>query len=130
MAGRGPEPVRVDGLKELRRTLKKLDPVSAKALTKELKGSVGPIIRDARGRVKVRTGKHRDAMRPFAQGARVGVRLPLPSAELLNWGGTISPKGHPITFPRTEFLTKPAEKHRDEIPDAIGDAIERVWERG
>lgn len=130
MAQRGPELVRVDGLRELRSTLRKLDPVSARALTREIKAAAGPIVREAQAQAPRRTGRLAASIRATSSGNRLAVGSRLPQANVLHWGGTIRPRGVPITFPRTEFITRAAVRHRDEIPDAVGDAIERVWERG
>lgn len=127
---RGPELVRVDGLRELRSTLRKIDPASARALADEIKAAAGPIVREAQALAPRRTGRLQGSIRATSSGNRLSVGSRLPQANVLHWGGTIRPRGVPITFERTEFITGPAERHRDEIPDRVGDAIERVWERG
>jgi hypothetical protein len=121
--------VRVEGLRELRRDLKRLEPLVAKELTKDIRAAAGKVAVDAAAHAPRRTGAYARSIRPYvtARGASVGSRLP--QAGVLHWGGTISPRGVPITFEPRPVISDALERRVDGLVDDLGDAVERAAKR-
>lgn len=121
--------VDVDGLRALRRDLKRLDKELPKALNKEIKEAVGKVAIEAAATAPRKSGALARSYRPFTRGNIAGVRSPLPYAGVIEYGGTISPKGTPITIRKYEPVTRAVERRRDEIVEDVGDAIEHASRR-
>lgn len=88
--------VRIEGLDQLRRAIKVLAPEATKELRKELKGLAEVVATDAQGRVPVRTGAARAAIRPSTSGSNAQVRASLNQVPYYGWldfGGTLKPTG-------------------------------------
>jgi hypothetical protein len=121
--------VKTEGLAELRRDLKRLDPL----IDRELRDA----IRDAADKVAVTAGAlaPRDSgalahsIRPYVAGAKASVGSTLPYAGVLEFGGTIRPRGVPITFQPAGMVGRAVEDHADQIVEDIGDGIERAARR-
>jgi hypothetical protein len=117
-------PVHVDGLRELQRDLKRLEPETAKLLRADIKAVVGRVAAEARMAAVQRTGAYAASIRPYvtARGASVGSRLP--QAGVLHFGGTIRPRGVPIVFPARPVVSEAVDRNTDRIVDGVGDAVE------
>ena len=118
------DPVRVEGLREFRRDLKKLEPEVAKELRKDIKAAAGKVAAVASAAAPRRTGAYARSIKPYvtARGASVGSRLP--QAGVLHWGGTIRPRGVDITFPARPVVSEALDRQTDRIVDELGDAVE------
>jgi hypothetical protein len=118
--------VRVEGLREFQRVLRRTHP----EVNRELKGAEKKIAEnvadEARGLAVHRTGKYAASIRAYAGGA-VGSRLP--QAGVLHWGGTIRPRGVPITFARRPVILTAVEHQSDRIVNAYGDAVDQAAHR-
>lgn len=125
MAGRSSD-VRIEGLREFRRDLKRVSQEANKQLAGEIKTATENVAAEARGHAVHRTGGYAASIRAYSGGA-VGSRLP--QAGVLHWGGTIRPRGVAITFRRRPVVTDALERQTDRIVDAMGDAIERAARR-
>jgi phage gpG-like protein len=125
MAGRD-EGVRLEGFREFRRDLRKLEPAVAKGLSADIKAAAAKVAADARATAPHVTGKYAASIRPYvtARGASVGSRLP--QAGVLHYGGTIQPRGVPITFPARPVVSEALDRRTDQIVDEVGDAVERA----
>jgi phage gpG-like protein len=121
--------VRVDGLAKFRRDLKELDKELPKALQKELKEAVAKVSLEAAATAPRKSGDLARSYRPFTRGNVAGVRSKLPYAGVIEYGGTISPKGTPITIRKYEPITRAVERRKDELVEDIGDAIESAAKR-
>jgi hypothetical protein len=116
--------VRVEGLRELRRDLKKLSPEVNKQLGRELR-EVGKIVAaDARARAPKRSGKYATSIRVYAAKSGVAVGSNLPQAGVLHWGGTIKPRGVPIVFKPSPVIVDAANRNMEKIVDRVGEAVE------
>jgi phage gpG-like protein len=121
--------VEIEGLREFRRDLRRLD----SGIDRELRGS----IREAAGKVAVtaaglaprRTGALARSIRPYVSGARASVGSRLPYAGVVHFGGMIRPRGVPISFKPTEFISRAVESHANALVDDLGDAIEHAARR-
>jgi phage gpG-like protein len=121
--------VEIQGLRELRKDFRLLGGTANRELSKELKQALLPIVASAKAATPQRSGRLAASLRPFAAGLKVGVRSGLPYANVVHWGGTIEPRGVPIAFPRTEFITRAVDERDDRIVDDMGDAIEQAARR-
>jgi phage gpG-like protein len=116
--------VRVEGLRELRRDLRRIDPQIAKELQRELKDAAGKVAAEAALLAPRRTGALAESYRPFTSGNIAGVRSRLPYAAVHEYGGTISPRGTDILIKRSEPVTRAVERQTESIVEHVGDAIE------
>jgi hypothetical protein len=118
--------VKVEGLREFRRDLKRLDAGANKALSAELRETGGQALVTARSLAPRVTGKLADSLRLSVTQKAVTIYSTLPQAPVIHYGGTISPRGVPISFPRTEFITRAVEQHGDELLENVGRDIDRA----
>jgi phage gpG-like protein len=124
--------VRVEGLRELRNTLRRLgDTDIPDAIKKANKDAAEKVAADARRRAPVRSGRLRDSIRSSGQALAAIVRegnAKVPYAGWIDYGGTIRPHGE-ITrpfLPEGRILTPALNAQRDEIVDQYEQAINRV----
>jgi hypothetical protein len=119
--------VRVEGLREFRRDLKRVSPEVNTGLRVELKRIGETVAAEARGAAVKRTGRYAASIRPYVAGAGVAVGSRLPQANVLHWGGTIRPRGVPITFPQrpviihrpNEPITRSVQKKLEQLNGAL-----------
>lgn len=121
--------VRLEGFREFRRDLRKLEPEVEKQLRADVKVIAARIALEARGAAVKRTGKYAASIRPYvtAKGASIGSRLP--QAGVLHFGGTIRPRGVDITITARPVISTAVDRQTDRIVDEMGDAIERAATR-
>lgn len=118
--------VKIDGLASLRRGLRDLDPQIEKDMRQAFKTAADKIAVTAGANAPRRTGELAHSIQPYATGNRVGIRSRLPYAPVVHWGGTIRPRGVPIHFKRTEFITRAAEDHQEELAQDVADATQHA----
>lgn len=121
--------VKVEGLKELRRDLRQQDRETLKEVQKTLKGAADIVRAEAAATAPRRTGALAGSYRAFTRGNAAGVRSPLPYAGVVEYGGTIQPRGVPIVFRRYEPITRAVERNRDRIVEHLGDGLEAAARR-
>lgn len=116
--------VRIPELGKLRRDLKRVNPEFAKELDRAIKKEAGKVAADARLKAPRRSGAYARSIRVYGArgGASVGSRLP--QAGVLHWGGTIRPRGVPITFKPNPVVLQAGERRMGELVEAVGDAVE------
>lgn len=126
MAG---DAVRLEGFKEFKRDLKKLEPEAAKELQKDIKAAAGKVAAAAASTAPRVSGKYARSIRPYvtAKGASVGSRLP--QAGVLHFGGTIEPRGVPIKFPARPVVSDALDRQTNQIINDMGDAVDRAAKR-
>lgn len=123
--------VRLEGFKEFRRDLKRLEPEVEKELRKDIKVIATGIAGQAAGAAQsfAVTGKYAKSIRAYvtAKGASVGSRLS--QAGVLHFGGTIEPRGVPITIKARPVISDALDKRANRIVEDFGDAIEDAARR-
>jgi hypothetical protein len=110
MAARGV--IDTSGISDLLRDLGKIDKGLRAAMVAELR-DIGNSARDkvrSGTQPPFRTGKTRRSFKTSVKGGTIAVYSLLPQAPVWQWGGSIKPRGVPIEFPRTEFVTKEVEE--------------------
>jgi phage gpG-like protein len=118
--------LKAEGLQKFSRDLKRLDPAVQKAMASDLRGA-GEVVRsEAASIAPRRSGRLAASIKLSVTQAKVSIYSTLPYAPVVHWGGTITPRGSRIVFTRTEFISKPAERHADELAEKIGDSVERA----
>lgn len=118
--------VTLEGAAQLRRALRRITPETDKELAGELKSIADGVLDDARPAAPQLTGELAKSLRISVTQRRVTIYSLLPQAGVIHWGGTISPRGVPITFPRTEFVTRAAELQSARLVNQVGDAFDRA----
>jgi len=123
--------VRVTGLAETRRSLKRMDDDLPKQLATELKAVAETVVSDARSRVPVRKGKARDSLR-VTGGATVyinGGKAAVPYYAWLDFGGDLKPSGgrrnrqsRPF-LKRGRFIYPAIDRNRSRIEAAAEKAV-------
>lgn len=81
-----------------------------------------------------RSGKLASRYRPFAlhgrdYGVKAGVRNTLPYANVIEYGGTIRPRGVPIVFQPRAPLGTAVERDADAVLEAVTKAFDRIVRR-
>lgn len=126
MAERGEFGVEVKGLREFRRDLKRLDTDADKELRASLREGGQGALGQARTDAPHLTGQLARSLRLSVTARQVSIYSTLPQAAVLHWGGTIRPRGVPIVFPRTEFLSRAVTDRADEITENVAESVERA----
>lgn len=118
--------VSVPGLAAFRRDLRKLDAEADKELRTGLKDGGGKVLAEARAAAPRRSGALAKSLKLSVTARRVSIYSNLPYAPVVHWGGTIKPRGVPITFARTEFISGAAERGADQLVADIAAGVERA----
>lgn len=122
--------IHIEGLKELQRDLRKMEPDARKELRQELRKGAGTVARAAGPYAPVgATGKLSESYKPGATNRGAYVRSRLPYAGVHEYGGTIRPKGAPITIRASEPIRKAIDAKANQVVDEIADGIMRVAKR-
>ena len=120
------DPVKVIGLRELRRDLRKIDKDAPKAVAKVVKAAAVIVATAAEGLVRSQSGRLASSIRGTTRGDRGIVRSTVPYAGVQEYGGTIRPRGTAIEIIGQGFVEKAIENKRDEVAEAIGYGIEAL----
>lgn len=94
--------VKVEGFREFRAALKAVDTALPKELRKGLNEVANLVAEEAATRVPVRSGALQSSIRPMStsnEGRVVMGKNSVPYAGWIEFGGTISPRGTPVTRP-------------------------------
>ena len=105
--------VEIKGGRELRAVLRRTEPEADKALRQELREAGARIALVAASKAPRRSGALQRSIRPYVTSRGISIGSDLPYAGVVHWGGTIAPRGAPITFERRPF-----------VEDAVEDAAE------
>jgi hypothetical protein len=125
-----PDPVvRIEGAREFRRDLKRLQPEAEKLLRADIREIAARIATEAQAHAVRRTGTYAASIRPYVSGLRAQIGSRLPQAGVLHWGGTIRPRGAPITFSARPVISEALDRNTDRLVDDMGDAVEQAARR-
>lgn len=119
----------VRGLREFRRDLRRIDPEVDKELRTSIRQSADRIRAEAASVAPYRSGALSRSLRISVTQRSASIYSTLPYAPVVHWGGTIEPKGVPIKFRRTEFISKAVERGADQLAEDIADGVERAARR-
>lgn len=121
--------VHIDGLADLRRDLRKMQPEARKEVTRALRAGAVVVAAAARPLAARRTGRLASGFRPGASGNTAFVRNPVPYAAVHEFGGTISPRGAPITIRPQPAVTRALDLSADAVVEKVGDGLDSVVSR-
>lgn len=125
-----PEPgIRVVGYRDTLRALNRVDKQLRKDTVKALREAAKPVLADARQHTPVRTGALASSLRISVTGRGASIGSRLPQAPVHEFGGTIRPKGAPITIARREMVTGAVARHATRIEEAVVRAFDLVARR-
>lgn len=127
------QPLRVDGLAELRRALRSMERTAPRELNKALKAAAADeVLPTANALTPVRTGRLRARNRVSVRGNRVALINSLPYAQVLHWGGTTGPGHKPgvggsgaVKVTASKWMARAAEQERDDVGRVVIRAIDR-----
>lgn len=120
--------IRVDNLDTVRRDLRTIgDREALKAVQAVTKSAAEIVAVQARSLAPRRTGALASSIVATTSGNKGIVRSPLPYAAVVHWGGTIHPRGAPITFKRTEFIYRAFDQTADQVAQRLADGFDDVF---
>lgn len=121
--------VRVDGLKELRKSLRAVDKGALREVQEVTKRAAGIVAAEARTLAPRRSGKLQASIRGTTAGNSGVVRSPLPYAKVHEYGGTIRPKGTDIRINRSEFVTRALDRKEDAVLNELARGFDDLTRR-
>jgi hypothetical protein len=121
--------VRVEGLADLRRDLKRLAPDVLPEIRGALKDAADLVASKARANAPRASGALAASIRSGTAGNAGVVRSRLPYAKVHEYGGTIRPRGAPITIHRAQFVGRALTSTEDRIVESLADSINAVASR-
>lgn len=109
--------VKVDGLRELRADLKRVDATLPRELNQRLKKSAEPVRALASSKAPKRTGRLAGSIKVRTRGSRVYLSSSLPYAKVVHFG-----MRHPLFGMKTSWYSNPARPFlRDAVAAKAGD---------
>lgn len=119
--------VEVQGLKALRASLRAVDRGALREVQKVTKAAAQIVAAEAgRNAPRGRTGNLAASLRGTTQGTAGIVRSPLPYAKVHEWGGTIRPRGVPITIKRSAYVSRALDSKAEQVGKALADGFDRL----
>lgn len=118
--------VEVQGLRALRVSLRAVDRAALREVQKVSKAAAQIVAEEARTNAPRRTGNLAASLRGTTQGNAGIVRSPLPYAKVHEWGGTIRPRGVPITIKRSAYVDRALDAKADQVGKALMDGFDRI----
>jgi hypothetical protein len=127
--------VRVEGLKELRRALGRIDKSLQKSLRGRLKNVGDKVAALARSKMPSRSGKARSSVKAGVSGNNAyvqGGRKSVPYVPWLDYGGTLRPTGrrrgtqHRLVVRKGRYLYPAIDEMRPDIEDGAVKAFEET----
>lgn len=121
--------IRVEGLAGLVADVRAMQPDVRREIPKALKAGAKLVQRAGRPYVARLTGELAADWRIGGGQKQVYLRNRKPYAGVLEFGGTIQPKGTPFEIKAQPSMTRALEEKQEQIVDAIGDALDGVATR-
>jgi phage gpG-like protein len=128
--------IQVQGLADLRRAVKAVDPAGLTAIRVVLKDAAVLVARDARGMAPHRSGRLAAGIRAGTSGNRAVVRDRLPYANLIHWGGSTG-RGHKPGVPWSGsvlvrpslFISRAIDRNEEVIARHLADEFDSLIKR-
>lgn len=121
------------GFSDLRRAFRKIDRDLRLALDRELRAAANPIRDRSRQLLRERSrnprGQIERTIRVSVTQGGVSVYTNHPGAPVNHWGGTIRPRGAPITFERKHFIGDAAEEAHDDVVERMDELLDGIANR-
>jgi hypothetical protein len=126
-----PSAIDTAGIGDLLRDLRKIDKRLGASLVLELR-SIGDKSRDdVRNSTAYPylTGTLRRSVKTGVRRGAIVLYSSLPQSGVIHWGGTIKPRGVPITFPRSEFVQKVVEDDAHDADERLAGVLDATAAR-
>jgi hypothetical protein len=114
------------GLRDFRRDLKRLSPELDKQLRGQLRRAVVRVVTRARTNAPKVSGDLARSYRPFVTQRAAGIRSRLPYAPIIEYGGTIAPRGESFTIDEQLPVTRAVLGEKERVVEDFGDAVDRA----
>ena len=111
--------VEIKGGRQLRAALRRTEPEADQSLKRELREAGARVALVGASKAPRRSGALQRSIRPYVTTRGISIGSTLPYAGVVHWGGTINPRGAPITFERRPFLEEAVEETADWILDQV-----------
>lgn len=121
--------VRIEGLADLRRDLRRAEPRVRREVTQALKEGAVVVAAAASPLAPRKSGTLAASYRAGAAGNSAYVRSRVPYAGVQEFGGVIRPKGSPVRIRPQPAVTRALSLKEDSVVDAVGDALDGVFAR-
>jgi hypothetical protein len=121
--------VQIENGAEFQRELRKIDPLFDRELKDSIRKGTGKIAVTAGARAPRDSGELAHSIRPYVSGVRASVGSTLPYAGVHEFGGSIQPRGVPITIKASGFVGRAVDDHAEEIVEDIADGFDRAARR-
>lgn len=121
--------VRIEGLADIQRDLRRAAPEVKREVTRSLKEGARVVATAAGPFTARKTGEMARGWRAGASGNAAFVRNRHPGAGVQEFGGVIRPKGAPITIRPQPAVTRALSLKEDSIVERVGDALDGVFAR-
>ena len=126
--------IQTEGLNQLNRSLGKIDKDLKRSSLRHLRDTAGDVARTAgslapKGKRPLppnRKVRLADSFKGAANQRGASVVSHLPQAPVFEYGGTIAPKGTPITINRTQMVGKAVQKDARRIEEEVGNLLDRI----
>lgn len=118
--------VKTSGLRDLNRALDRIDKEFRKASVKRLRKIGDQVRATARGSAPFHTGTLRRSLRVSARMDGASIISSLSYAPVVEYGGTIAPRGTPFTIAPAHFINDAVVIHTSDIEDHLGDLLELI----
>lgn len=119
--------IRVEGLRELRADLKRVDATLPRELNKQLKRSAEPVRALAAARAPHRSGALARSIKIRTSGSKLFLSSKLPYAKTVHFGGRhplFGNKDHWFSNPRRPFLQEAINARADSVERDLADTVE------
>lgn len=123
--------VRVEGLSDLRRVLRKVDKNLDRSVSQALRGVAAEVRQRARAKAPVKSGALRRSIKYSVRPMGASVYSRLDYAPVHEFGGRVRPKGTPIRVPRRRYIGRAVKESRrdiDAVTRSLLDNIADEWD--
>ena len=122
-------PVAVEGLAQLRTSLRAIDRDALKEVQSVTKRAAEIVAVQSRTNAPHKTGKLSASIKARTSGNKGIVGSKLPYAKVHEFGGTIAPKGAPITIKASRYIDRALESKSDEVARELETGLDQVLTR-
>ncbi len=121
--------IRTTGLGALNRSLNRISRESRRQSVGRLREIARRVRGTAQSKAPVQTGRLRGSLRYSASNRGAAITSTLPYAPVHEYGGTISPRGAPITIPERRFVGRAIQQDARRIEEQVGDLLDGIARR-
>lgn len=121
--------INAPGLAKLRRDLGRIDRGLRTAADRHIRQAANRVRDTARSKAPRRTGRLSKSIRTSVRARGASIYSNLEYAPVHEWGGTISPRGTPITIEASHYMAEAVEENTDMIEEELGRLLDGIADR-